>query len=102
MWEWVPWLHAQKKLLGLRLLLRPQQSNAWLCFNSSSMAWLSMHPTHVLTAWFPCDGCICVQVGPEHLSEAGREDLRELCICSVDPPGCKDIDDALHVRYDNT
>ena len=27
-----------------------------------------------------------------------REDLRELCVCSVDPPGCKDIDDALHVR----
>ncbi len=28
----------------------------------------------------------------------GREDLRGLCVCSVDPPGCKDIDDALHVR----
>ena len=27
-----------------------------------------------------------------------REDLRGLCVCSVDPPGCKDIDDALHVR----
>ena len=27
-----------------------------------------------------------------------REDLRHLCVCSVDPPGCKDIDDALHVR----
>lgn len=27
-----------------------------------------------------------------------REDLRELCVCSVDPPGCRDIDDALHVR----
>ena len=27
-----------------------------------------------------------------------REDLRELPICSVDPPGCKDIDDALHLR----
>lgn len=27
-----------------------------------------------------------------------REDLRHLPICSVDPPGCKDIDDALHVR----
>lgn len=29
---------------------------------------------------------------------AEREDLRHLCICSVDPPGCTDIDDALHAR----
>ncbi|CAG9462659.1 unnamed protein product [Pedinophyceae sp. YPF-701] len=27
-----------------------------------------------------------------------RQDLRDLDVCSVDPPGCKDIDDALHVR----
>jgi exoribonuclease R len=27
-----------------------------------------------------------------------REDLRHLDICSVDPPGCTDIDDALHLR----
>lgn len=27
-----------------------------------------------------------------------RLDLRNLCICSVDPPGCTDIDDALHSR----
>ncbi|XP_070553170.1 exosome complex exonuclease RRP44-like [Ptychodera flava] len=27
-----------------------------------------------------------------------REDLRHICICSVDPPGCTDIDDALHCR----
>jgi exosome complex exonuclease DIS3/RRP44 len=27
-----------------------------------------------------------------------REDLRELIICSIDPPGCQDIDDALHAR----
>lgn len=25
-----------------------------------------------------------------------RVDLRQLCVCSVDPPGCTDIDDALH------
>lgn len=25
----------------------------------------------------------------------GREDLRGICTCSVDPPGCKDIDDAV-------
>ena len=27
-----------------------------------------------------------------------RQDLRHLDICSVDPPGCTDIDDALHFR----
>ncbi|XP_062581168.1 exosome complex exonuclease RRP44-like [Saccostrea cucullata] len=27
-----------------------------------------------------------------------REDFRDLDICSVDPPGCTDIDDALHCR----
>lgn len=27
-----------------------------------------------------------------------REDLRELLICSIDPIGCQDIDDALHAR----
>jgi len=26
----------------------------------------------------------------------GRKDFRDLDICSVDPPGCTDIDDALH------
>ena len=29
---------------------------------------------------------------------SGREDFRCLNVMSVDPPGCKDIDDALHVR----
>lgn len=32
------------------------------------------------------------------LADPNRTDLRHLPICSVDPPGCKDIDDALHVR----
>jgi exosome complex exonuclease DIS3/RRP44 len=32
------------------------------------------------------------------LDVCGREDLRHLPVCSVDPPGCKDIDDALHIR----
>ncbi|EDQ90882.1 uncharacterized protein MONBRDRAFT_35038 [Monosiga brevicollis MX1] len=27
-----------------------------------------------------------------------REDLRHLEVCSIDPPGCTDIDDALHLR----
>ena len=28
----------------------------------------------------------------------GRKDLRDLLICSIDPVGCQDIDDALHAR----
>ena len=28
----------------------------------------------------------------------GRKDLRDLLICSIDPIGCQDIDDALHAR----
>ena len=27
-----------------------------------------------------------------------RIDLRDVLVCSIDPPGCKDIDDALHCR----
>jgi exosome complex exonuclease DIS3/RRP44 len=37
-------------------------------------------------------------VPPSALAEAGRADLRHLRVCSVDPPGCRDIDDALHAR----
>eukprot|EP00698_Gefionella_okellyi_P019562 TRINITY_DN6008_c0_g1_i1.p1 TRINITY_DN6008_c0_g1~~TRINITY_DN6008_c0_g1_i1.p1 ORF type:complete len:935 (-),score=197.27 TRINITY_DN6008_c0_g1_i1:59-2647(-) len=35
---------------------------------------------------------------PTPADYAAREDLRHLNICSVDPPGCTDIDDALHCR----
>jgi exosome complex exonuclease DIS3/RRP44 len=35
-------------------------------------------------------------VRDEHLDK--REDFREYDICSIDPPGCTDIDDALHAR----
>ncbi|KAG6033760.1 hypothetical protein E4U41_006808 [Claviceps citrina] len=38
---------------------------------------------------------------PESTADAGwkdREDLRGLLICSIDPVGCQDIDDALHAR----
>ena len=31
-------------------------------------------------------------------TRCSRRDLRGLIVCSVDPPGCKDIDDALHAR----
>lgn len=32
------------------------------------------------------------------IADPAREDLRHIAVCSVDPPGCKDIDDALHLR----
>jgi exosome complex exonuclease DIS3/RRP44 len=35
-------------------------------------------------------------VREEHLE--GRKDFRDMTICSIDPPGCTDIDDALHCR----
>ncbi|GAV92505.1 LOW QUALITY PROTEIN: RNB domain-containing protein/PIN_4 domain-containing protein, partial [Cephalotus follicularis] len=35
-------------------------------------------------------------VSSEDLANPIRQDLRHLRVCSVDPPGCKDIDDALH------
>ncbi|KAI4327860.1 hypothetical protein L6164_020272 [Bauhinia variegata] len=35
-------------------------------------------------------------ISSEDLSNPIRQDLRNLCVFSVDPPGCKDIDDALH------
>lgn len=38
---------------------------------------------------------------PESMDDPGwrdRQDLRGLLICSIDPPGCQDIDDALHAR----
>ncbi|CAH1763197.1 9467_t:CDS:10 [Entrophospora sp. SA101] len=35
-------------------------------------------------------------VKDEHFK--GRKDFRKLNVCSIDPPGCTDIDDALHVR----
>ncbi|XHG01346.1 hypothetical protein AWENTII_004733 [Aspergillus wentii] len=39
-----------------------------------------------------------VPASKEHLGWKGRRDLRDLLICSIDPPGCQDIDDALHAR----
>jgi exosome complex exonuclease DIS3/RRP44 len=34
----------------------------------------------------------------KHLKDENRRDFRDLDICSIDPPGCTDIDDALHAR----
>ncbi|XP_075091255.1 exosome complex exonuclease RRP44 homolog A-like isoform X1 [Nicotiana tabacum] len=35
-------------------------------------------------------------VSSQDLTNPIRQDLRHLRVCSVDPPGCRDIDDALH------
>ncbi|GMH41507.1 hypothetical protein BSKO_09417 [Bryopsis sp. KO-2023] len=37
-------------------------------------------------------------VGAKELQDEHRMDLRDRCVCSVDPPGCTDIDDALHIK----
>lgn len=39
-----------------------------------------------------------VPVDKEDPGWRGRADLRELLICSIDPVGCQDIDDALHAK----
>ncbi|PHH63807.1 hypothetical protein CDD81_5464 [Ophiocordyceps australis] len=38
------------------------------------------------------------RVGSDEATWRGRQDLRHLAVCSIDPPGCQDIDDALHAR----
>jgi len=35
---------------------------------------------------------------PNHPAWRDREDLRDQIICSIDPPNCQDIDDALHAK----
>jgi exosome complex exonuclease DIS3/RRP44 len=49
-------------------------------------------------AVYACVPALPWKVTDDHLAEPGREDLRDLLVCSVDPPGCKDIDDALSAR----
>lgn len=39
-----------------------------------------------------------VPTDSSHPGWKGRQDLRNLLVCSIDPPGCQDIDDALHAR----
>ena len=39
-----------------------------------------------------------VPPSPDDPNWRGRKDLRHLLICSIDPVGCQDIDDALHAR----
>lgn len=39
-----------------------------------------------------------VPANPDDSGWRGRADLRHLLVCSIDPVGCQDIDDALHAR----
>ena len=39
-----------------------------------------------------------VPANTHHPGWNSRQDLRDLLVCSIDPPGCVDIDDALHAR----
>ena len=39
-----------------------------------------------------------VPASKEDVGWKGRRDLRDLLVCSIDPLGCQDIDDALHAR----
>lgn len=39
-----------------------------------------------------------VPTSPDDPGWKGRRDLRDLLVCSIDPPGCVDIDDALHAH----
>jgi exosome complex exonuclease DIS3/RRP44 len=36
---------------------------------------------------------------PATIEDTWRRDIRSMCVFSVDPPGCKDIDDALSARF---
>ncbi|KAI9354526.1 hypothetical protein DFJ73DRAFT_624014 [Zopfochytrium polystomum] len=47
-------------------------------------------------SFLPPEGESWVVVDELHLP--GRTDYRHLDVCSIDPPGCTDIDDALHAR----
>lgn len=46
----------------------------------------------------PPEGHDWVVPEESHPTMKNRLDLRELLVCSIDPPGCQDIDDALHAR----
>jgi len=66
-----------------------------------------LHEFDVPHAAFSTDVMACLppatwSITDEVVSEKGRVDLRSVPVVSIDPPGCKDIDDALHcVRLPN-
>lgn len=64
--------------------------------NVEAEALLQQHDLHLR----PFSAAIMAEVPPSitELDPTGRLDLRGELICSIDPPGCTDIDDALHVK----
>jgi exosome complex exonuclease DIS3/RRP44 len=57
-----------------------------------------LHEHGVITREFSEAVLRCLPPGdftPGEEDLRGREDLRHICTCSIDPPGCKDIDDAI-------
>jgi exosome complex exonuclease DIS3/RRP44 len=64
-----------------------------------------LHEFNVSTASFSAEVMACLPPATWRITEdvvRQRTDLRHLPICSIDPPGCKDIDDALHcITLDN-
>ena len=58
-----------------------------------------LHEFNVSSDDFSADVMACLPPSNWRITEdiiKLRTDLRHLPICSIDPPGCKDIDDALH------
>lgn len=66
-----------------------------------------LHEFDVPHASFSTEVMACLppkhwSITPEVVNERGRIDLRNIPVVSIDPPGCKDIDDALHcIRLPN-
>jgi exosome complex exonuclease DIS3/RRP44 len=50
----------------------------------------------------PVNACLPIEgdkwVVRDEFDLVGREDFRHMDVCSIDPPGCTDIDDALHAK----
>ena len=71
-----------------------QQHVTWMYLRMHALRW---HVTRMRVCV-----CVCARPGewdPPPAEIARRVDLRSgFRVFSVDPPGCKDIDDALHVR----
>eukprot|EP00741_Cyanophora_paradoxa_P002860 tig00000640_g2776.t1 len=60
-----------------------------------------LHENDIPVHPFSEDCMACLPKAPwriENEDLSARKDLRGLRVCSIDPPGCKDIDDALHCR----
>lgn len=79
--------------------VQPQWLLSWLSFSTLRQVILLEHEiphdsfSGKVLACLPSEDWA---ITPEN--SVGRKDLRHLPVLSIDPPGCKDIDDALHAR----